>query len=183
MLPDGITECRHCGQPCHGVAGSSCDDCAWRDVLEDGPRELAEARRELAEIKQEIDEARAAWEADNETLLDDYRALQSSVAERETDLRNAALEAYERYSERKPATGVTVKQYTVYHYSDADALEWAKSKGMCLRLDRTAFERQAKALAGTDDQPAWLRVERESRATIATDLDAALGSELDGGRS
>lgn len=124
-----------------------------------------------AERKKDLDAKVAAFEA---TIAADREAYSIAKADREAaeaELRQAARSAYEMTGERKAEPGAEVKLFDVTRYDDAEALEWAKGSGMCLTLDKKAFEKVAKATALP-----FVTIEQEPRVSLASDLSAVVGA-------
>lgn len=107
--------------------------------------EVAHYRNEYAKYKAEIDASYQAWLAETEQLGDTVNRLKEILADAERRLREAALAQYEATGAKKLPHGVGVKIATRMIYDAAAAFEWAKSHDMALQLDKTAFEKIAKA--------------------------------------
>lgn len=130
-----------------------------------------EARTAEAATKAALDAKVAEFEA---TIAADravYVAAKVAREAAEDQLRLAARAAYDATGERKAEPGAEVKLFDVTRYDDAEALEWAKGSGMCLTLDKKAFEKVAKATALP-----FVTIEQEPRVSLASDLSAVVGA-------
>lgn len=78
-------------------------------------------------------------------LLHKVDDAQSDAIEAEIAVRAAALAEYEATGKKTLGHGVGIRVTTKLDYDAADALTWAKEHDMALALDKSAFERIAKA--------------------------------------
>lgn len=106
---------------------------------------VAHYRNEYAKYKAELDASYQAWLTETQPLGDTVSGLKDMLAQAESALRQAALNEYAATGAKKLPHGVGVKVATRMNYNPAAAFEWAKSHDMALQLDKTAFERIAKA--------------------------------------
>ena len=141
--------------------------------------QLAETRKKLAKYREawaEIEERVISQTREtNKNLLEDIEFLKRDEGELNEQIRNDAVIEYSGYPEggKQIALGVSIRVVSKYEYSPTNALDWAKKTGLCLQLDKTAFD----DLCRTSSKPEFVsRVERIT-ATIAKDLDAALEQE------
>lgn len=132
---------------------------------------VAERRRYEAELIDMLDASRAAWAAENASVIERLAAVSKERAEAEAALRTAAIAAYQETGTKKPAPGVGIRVVSKLQYSADDALRWAKEHDIALALDARAFEKVAKA-----SPPEFVTVVETATATIATDLGAAAAS-------
>ena len=130
---------------------------------------LAKSRAEAAAARQAVAEARKAWEASHAEELASAAAAEEQVTLADAALRAAVLETFKATGDVAPVLGCKVVQRTVLDYTEAEALAWAKSSGLALKLDVKAFEKVAKATAIPG-----VTVRQEPSVTVATDLDAVL---------
>lgn len=134
-------------------------------------RRTAEARAGHAILKAELDRARAAFEQSYETLIARVIQVGGVVAAEEAALRELTLRRFEETGDKHPAPGVGIRLETVVDIPNpAAALEWAKTSGLALMVDLKALKQIAAATAIP-----CATVRQEPKATIATDLAAALG--------
>jgi hypothetical protein len=124
-----------------------------------------------AERKAALDAKVAAFEATITADRESYRIAKALREEAEDELRLAARTAYDATGDRKAEPGAEVKLFDMPRYDDAEALEWAKGSGMCLTLDKKAFEKVAKATALP-----FVTIEQEPRVSLASDLSAVVGA-------
>ena len=123
---------------------------ATRDFLADWKAQLAERQRQFAE--------------DNAEILAAVKQFTEDVAIEEAALR--ALLVAE--GKGKHAVG-EVKEYHTLNYDPSEGLAWATEHGMCLALDKKAFEKVAKA-----SPPPCVTTDTELRASLASDMGQAL---------
>ena len=126
---------------------------------------VVDRRGHLNAIKELLDEAQREFEMKNASLIDAVKRAKADVAEAEAALRDAGLAHYKAHPESKKlpfGVGVRVTQSLVY---DADtAFQWAQEHKMALSLDKSAFEKIAKA-SPLD----FVTVEEVPTITIPTD--------------
>jgi len=108
----------------------------------------------------------AQWEEENRELLDQLEYQTTHVGLTEVLLRELTLQAYAQTGNKKPVEGVGVREVTKMEYDLKEAYQWALKHQMALGLDKSAFEKIAKA-----DKPDFVRVYTENQATIATNLE------------
>jgi hypothetical protein len=134
--------------------------------------QLRDERDALRLLEIDMSGARAEFDKRQAPLITEVRDTQAVVAALEAHIRFLALHCYDQEN-RRPTPGVELKEFTVIEYDPAPALAWAQSHGLCLALDKRAFERLAK------DVPAMIgdivTVTKDLRVTISTDLTKALG--------
>ncbi len=139
-------------------------------TLEEQIRVVAGARKERDRLQVVKNVEVAKWEQMWKPLLDSIETTREEVAYAEALLRNLTLKAYNADPEKnkKPAEGVGIRDVTTYEYNSVNALDWAKSHKMALKLDTTAFEKLVKA---TPKDFKFVKPKTEPQATIATNLD------------
>ncbi len=133
-------------------------------------------RVSLADCQNELATRTAAFNEANKALLTNVADDKAALALAESELRALTLTAYAADpTNKKPAPGVEIKVKTVRTYDPADALAWAKEKGMCLvpeSLDVKAFEKIASVQSFS-----FMDVKEEPQAQIASDLSKHIPSE------
>jgi len=128
-----------------------------------------EARALALGATEAVVKARQQWEEESHEVLDTAAKWQLEAQEAEAKLREMTLAAWAKTGNKKPAPGVGIQQATQLVYEKGQAFTWAKEHGLALALDRASFENLAKA-----DPPDFVKVIKEPRATIATDLTDAV---------
>jgi DNA polymerase-3 subunit epsilon len=124
-----------------------------------------EAKKHLEEIQAEM-EARWDWKSWDDQL-DRARSL---VATHLDEIRRSALEANDKH----PHPAVGIRNITRLEYDPRKAYLWCQDHlPAALVLDRTFFEKHAKAVAKTSPLD-FVTISQEPQATIATDLSAYL---------
>lgn len=107
-----------------------------------------------------------AFEEDNAQLINEVHESSIGLELCENELRSAAIEMYDADpSSKKVHPKVSIAIVEVVEYEEDEALEWAKSKGLALKLDATAYKKLVKAGAGA---PAT--VKQKTTAKISTIL-------------
>lgn len=137
---------------------------------------LVDTRRELASVKEELGRRYEQWEKENAALIERKRDLEKLASDLEELVRAMAVNIAKETGDKNPAPGVKIRTVTRLKYEPEKALDWALSRGMkeVLALNKRAFEKMAKAV-----KPEVVTVEEELQATIARDLDKALGEVAD----
>ena len=138
---------------------------------------LAETRNQISVLKEELEGVRATIDAEFGAALD---TLMTAIGEERKNeetllenLRRAAVVSFAETGDKHPHEAVTVKEYTVVHYDDAEAFDYclAHLPG-ALTMSNSKFEKVAK-VAGLD----FVVLGTEARATIARDLSGYLEAE------
>ena len=114
-------------------------------TFEDLAAEVAHYRTEYAKHKAALDALYQAWLTETQPLGDAVSELKDLLADAESRLREAALNTYTATGEKKFSCGIGIRVTTKLAYDEAQALEWAKSHGLALKLDAKSFEKIAKA--------------------------------------
>jgi len=139
-------------------------------TLADLRRALAaqlDVEADLRDKAQTTPEYRAYVEARDKRIT-----LARRIAEQEDLIRDIAIREYLLTATKHPAPGVTIKMVVRLSYNPNDVREWAlRNAPAFLQLDKTTFERAAKARALV---AAPVDVFPEPAAYIAQDLDAVL---------
>jgi len=135
--------------------------------------DLHNARTLLDGLKDEYNAARAAFEAEHQELDAKIKAAMGQVNDLEEAARTATLTAYKADPDngKKPHPALGIREGTRLVYEEASALSWAITHDIraALKLDRSAFEKLAKA-GGVDTIEVGLTSETTHTATIAADL-------------
>ena len=100
---------------------------------------------ELSRLKQEYDEKAEEFKRQNINLINaiaEEKSLQEKIV---SDLTIEGLQEFEETQKKKLTGGLGIREMQVLDYEESKAFEWAKVHEMCLKLDRTAFEKIAKA--------------------------------------
>ena len=149
-------------------------------MLNELVNELAEARQRGATLK-----AEAAWlqdqiaalvaqhyGKDQERINAEMADVERRIAEADTAVRQAALDAYTANGNKHPHPAVTVKVFEVLEYDKTEALTYCiRHLWTALKMDARKFEAVAKA-AELD----FVTRRQEPRATIATKLEVSDGA-------
>ena len=139
--------------------------------LEQLARNVLSHRRYKAELKDKLDVLQEAIRLANHETYEEYHAIAEDLTQAETELCTAALEVYADTGDKHPGPGVDIRVTQKVEYATSDALIWAEKHGLCLTLNKPAFERLAKSgqVEGNIAALHW-----EPSATIAQDLEKAL---------
>lgn len=107
----------------------------WNELYSDAESELAEQIKALKEI----------WETSNAELIASRNEANADLFSTESELRNAMIEDFAVNKNKKIDNDLSVRVNTTLVYDQTEAMKWAKSTGMALTLDKSAFEKIAKA--------------------------------------
>lgn len=139
-------------------------------------RAVVVARERAATLHKEWETALAAWQGSMEIamLLDCRREANEQQEKAETALREAALREYGVTGDKQPLLGCGIRVSEKLVYPEGQALLWANDHHMALKLDVREFE---KLMEAQTLKPAWVTIQPQVTATIATDLGAFLPTE------
>jgi hypothetical protein len=137
-------------------------------------RALGQLRKTAAGYKECLDRAQADLDATMKDVRKHYMDGVGEVSELDRELRLDAVWWFNQNGDKHPIPGVDIDEPVKVKYEAVDALAWAKDSGQALALNRTEFERLMKAL---DAPPEWCFVGKLPRASIAGDIEEALGKE------
>ena len=70
--------------------------------------------------------------------------IQKEITDLETTARAFALEQFELTKEPKIGYGLSIVQHKQFEYDSDKALEWAKERGLALKLDTSKFKKLAE---------------------------------------
>jgi len=142
-------------------------------------RAIQEQTKKLyADLKAQIDElVEERFGEDRENLLKALDASDSSVARADSNVRDMAARYYGETADKHPCPAVTIKEFIVLSYVEAQAIEFCRlSAPKALILDKRAFEKIAKVgkEAGGPFDLDFVVIETEPRVAVASDLSAYL---------
>lgn len=126
---------------------------------------VVDAREKAQEVKTQRILAYQKWADANQKLFDSEKEANVACQEAEGKLREITLEVYRLTGNKKPAAGVGIRELTKLEYDPKDALVWAMKHQIALSLDKSSFEKFAKATPLE-----FVTISEEAQATIATDL-------------
>lgn len=120
----------------------------WKNsktALDDMERTRAALAKELDE---RLEAVRQAWELEHASLLSTWNWQSELVATLENALRETVIAAYEANgrTNKQIAPGCSVRINTKLDYNAATALDFAKTHGICLKLDAKEFEKVAPTI-------------------------------------
>lgn len=133
--------------------------------------ELAHLRKQLAERKAEMAQRRAAFNIETMTLHDSITEAETKTLALEAEIRDMAQDIHRRTGAKEIAPGVKVRTLTKVEYDMDTALAWARTSGVAVRLDTTAFERIARV-----SHLPFVNLREVPQVTIAADIEAALSN-------
>jgi len=137
--------------------------------------ELARARQTEANLQDDVADLEAKIAASPDGLKLARLKEQLETAKEYTGLadvalRQATVEEFQRTGIKALLAGATVREYTVLHYTDEDALEYARQHlPQALKLDKKPFENVARVI-----ELPFVMVEVVPKAIIARDLSGWL---------
>jgi hypothetical protein len=117
---------------------------------------------------------KAVFDAENKFTVETLAAVKKLKAELETELKEQSILTYKatpKDERTKQILGGAVVigcgTKTTFDYDEAEALEWAKKKALCLKLDIGAFE----GICGTASKPDFVKVEEVPTITAKVKSD------------
>lgn len=142
-------------------------------------KELMDARQTLAKLKIEKESSYKAWLEANELLFSLVNGAANMVTDLETAIKDAVIADYSDsqnalYHIKTPYVGLQVKEMTrVDEYDTFEVMAWGvKHEGLCLKVDRTAFE--ATVRANPDAFLGMATVSKIPQVQIAQELEKVL---------
>lgn len=140
--------------------------------------ELARAKRDQSEAQADLDALNKAAQAlvqkqygvliaNAELLLE---AAKNTASELDEQVRTRAVADFEATGNKRPHPAVGVGEYTTLDYQEEQALQWGIQFGTCVKLDKRAFEKAAKALGNIE----FVKISTEPRARIDSKLEGYL---------
>lgn len=107
----------------------------YQVIVED----LDAVRKTLAQKREEFEDSISDLKTKKAELEDLEKELKQSLSEE-------ALEEYQETGNKKFPGGIAIREEKSVDYEEDKAFEFAKEKGMFLKLDRKAFEKAADSL-------------------------------------
>lgn len=114
-------------------------------------------------LRAAIEALQNEWNNANAELVQEHADAVTSASTAETALRQGIVEAFRETGSKQLGGGLSVRVNKRLVYDDKRALAWAKEHGLCLALDKKAFEKIAAV-----DQPDFVAVEESPVAVIAS---------------
>lgn len=133
---------------------------------------LAEARQRQAARKEDYETAMDIWKEDHAVLIADFEDAKAEAERSYSTVALAAIALGEHLGTKKPHPLVSLISSVVLSYDEGMAFAWAKEHGMCLTLDKKAFEVLTKA-TGAATLP-FVTITEELKARVASDLSSLL---------
>ena len=144
-------------------------------------REVATSRVAKASLDQQVKDSRAAWETENQVLIDQQNNQRITLEGCEAKLRGLTIEAYELTGNKQPVPGVGIRETTKLGYDEGVAFAWAVEHKLALKFDKPAFEKIVKA-SPQQFTSVSISITTEFQATLIRALAAfiALSSTMSG---
>jgi len=133
--------------------------------MEEELKRLGIIRQDLNAKKEMFTVAEQRFRTENEDLIKSIGDLAEKQTEAETNIREQALSEYEKTGEKKFGCGVGIRIMKSLIYEEKQALTWAKTHSLALKLDRRAFENIAKA-----EDIDFVKTQENATATIPTKI-------------
>lgn len=112
-------------------------------------------------------------------LEEDAKANASLADSFYNDLTEIAVAIYKATGKKKWLAGLGVREETVLEYDEAEAVKYClKSLPGALKLDKSTFEKVAKAMNETPGRIPFVVVKKEDKGTVSTDLEKSLNEAL-----
>ena len=99
---------------------------------------------DLSKWKAELKEKKEMFDLENEGLIKNITALNETIMQTKQEFEVLAEEEYNKTGQKKLLGGIGIQDRTFLDYKPEDAFNWAKEHGLCLSLDKKAFEAVAK---------------------------------------
>ena len=162
------------------VADAPLDVKARLVTLELAVSGLHDARKQADALATEYKRVQQVFQEEVADLVARKKIVDADVAEYERAIKGEAAELFKQDPSigkaPVPGVGIRVGTSTTFDYSEDDAIAWGKANtAPVLKLDRKAFEKIAEASPAVVPFVKITTAQTVS-ATIATDLDAALGA-------
>jgi hypothetical protein len=136
---------------------------------------LSLLRIEVSEVSESVEE-----KADAYMQTDAYKAYQdelsksvelgSRIVDLEKEIRQRSLDEFNLLLNKHPFTGIEIKMRKKVAYEDKSALEFCRKQNVALKIDKTAFERYAKAVAEAGQPIDFVSITEEPQVQISSDL-------------
>jgi hypothetical protein len=133
---------------------------------------IARMRSDLNRTEDRLRELREAFDHDTLVLHNSINDMRVQIEADENSLKKAILEDNLKSGLKKFPGGIEVKEFTIPDYDEATALKWAREAGVCIKLDKTAFEKLAKSNALP-----FVSFHKELRVQLPTKMEPVLGVE------
>ena len=138
-------------------------------ILASARQSLSIAKEEKARILSEIEQRE-----DYKQFSEIEAKAKADIEEVENILRESAVEKYKETKEKQVAPYIEIRVTKSLSYEQWRAVDWCKDNLKdALKLDKSLFEKHAKAVAGTAPIH-FVGVIETPQATIATDLSELL---------
>jgi len=92
------------------------------------------------ERKSFLAEKQEEFNASNEILIDDIKALSRDVHSMQDIISTQCIEKYDKTGNKEIGEGLSIKIMTSYNYDEKLAFDWALTHKLCLQLDTKAFK-------------------------------------------
>ena len=128
--------------------------------------EVGKLREKQRELSEKIRTAREEFEEQHKEEIQVAMQAGQETMEAEQKLREIALSVYDSTKEKQLYGGIVIKVMKVLKYEEKDAMYWAKTTGLALKLDKVAFKKIAKA-----DTPEFVTISEVPSVAIPTKID------------
>jgi hypothetical protein len=105
---------------------------------------LKNQRDSYADATEMLKQKQDLFNNQNAELINARIEIQKEIFDLETNARKFALEQFEVTKEPKIGYGLTIVQHKQCEYDETKAFEWAKDRGLALKLDATKFKKLAE---------------------------------------
>ena len=99
---------------------------------------------DLSKRKAELKERKEMFDLENDGLIKNITALNETIMQTKQEFEILAEEEYNKTGQKKLLGGIGIQDRAFLNYKPKDAFNWAKEHGLCLSLDKKAFEAVAK---------------------------------------
>ena len=105
---------------------------------------LKNQRDSYADATEMLKQRQDLFNNQNAELINGRLEIQKEITDLETTARAFALEQFELTKEPKIGYGLSIVQRKQFEYDSDKAFEWAKERGLALKLDASKFKKLAE---------------------------------------
>lgn len=122
---------------------------------------LRDLREQMESLKVKKQAAYNKYLLDNDELFKEIINAETQLTETGDHIKELAMVEYQETGEKKLKYGVGIRVFKKLEYEELDAIAWAKEHNMALSLDKTSFEKIARA-----DPMDFVKINEVPQATL-----------------
>lgn len=104
---------------------------------------LKESMESVFEVNEEIAKKNEEFKAENKSLFERQAELREKIDVTKDSIRVIAEAGFIADNQKKRLGGIGIQIRKLFEYEESQALDWAKTSGLCLKLDKKAFDKFA----------------------------------------